>query len=224
MPPAPQAVDRAMPEPRGEPHQSPATKGEPHQSPVTQGDYLLLLPPPPEGDHQLLSPRPPEELKLPPEGQLLPCPATPRAAAPAMPRAAEPAMPGVPEPATRRDGEQWKAWEQQHHQASLPTIAAMDCNYLAADMGMSPQFIVPLGAAMPILAPQAVDRAMPKTKREPHQSPATKGEPHQSPATKGEPHQSPATGGEPHQSPVIQGDYLLLLPPPPEGDHQLLSP
>ncbi|XP_041116594.1 homeobox protein vent1-like [Polyodon spathula] len=53
---------------------------------------------PPEEDHLLRSSPPPQELKLPPEGQLLSCPATPRAAEPAMPRFAETAMPSEAEP------------------------------------------------------------------------------------------------------------------------------
>ncbi|MGH0174849.1 UNVERIFIED_CONTAM: hypothetical protein FKN15_068740 [Acipenser sinensis] len=39
-----------------------------------------------------------------------------------------------------RDGERWKAWEQQHHPASLPDIAAMVLRYLAEDIKSVPPF------------------------------------------------------------------------------------
>ncbi|MGH0124654.1 UNVERIFIED_CONTAM: hypothetical protein FKN15_036727 [Acipenser sinensis] len=44
------------------------------------------------------------------------------------------------------------------------------------------------------------------------------------PEPRGEPHQSPVTEEEPHQSLVIDGDYLLLLPPSLWGDYPLLPP
>ncbi|MGH0141891.1 UNVERIFIED_CONTAM: hypothetical protein FKN15_051274 [Acipenser sinensis] len=47
----------------------------------------------------------------------------------------EEALPAVINLLWARDGERWEAWEQQHHPASLPDIAAMVLNYLAADMG-----------------------------------------------------------------------------------------
>ncbi|MGH0123305.1 UNVERIFIED_CONTAM: hypothetical protein FKN15_056960 [Acipenser sinensis] len=37
-----------------------------------------------------------------------------------------------------RDGEQWEAWEKQHHPELFQDIAAMVLNYLAADMGWVP--------------------------------------------------------------------------------------
>ncbi|MGH0164866.1 UNVERIFIED_CONTAM: hypothetical protein FKN15_050266 [Acipenser sinensis] len=135
------------------------------------------------------------------------------------------------------DGEQWETWEQQHHPASLFDLAAVVINYLAADMGMPPQVRFPSGGATPTPLPQAVGTSTPGsrgelhqspvTEREPHQSPVTEGEPYQSPVTEREPHQSPVTEREPHQSPVTEGephqppeigDYLLLPPPPLEGD------
>ncbi|MGH0165426.1 UNVERIFIED_CONTAM: hypothetical protein FKN15_048611 [Acipenser sinensis] len=46
----------------------------------------------------------------------------------------EEALPAVINLLWARDGERWETWEQQHHPASLPDIAAMVLNYLAADM------------------------------------------------------------------------------------------
>ncbi|MGH0175394.1 UNVERIFIED_CONTAM: hypothetical protein FKN15_069471 [Acipenser sinensis] len=47
----------------------------------------------------------------------------------------EEALPAVINLLWARDGEHWETWEQQYHPASLPDIAAMMLNYLAADMG-----------------------------------------------------------------------------------------
>ncbi|MGH0122166.1 UNVERIFIED_CONTAM: hypothetical protein FKN15_042937 [Acipenser sinensis] len=84
----------------------------------------------------------------------------------------------------------------------------MVLSYLVADMGLSPLPPVSSGGATPTPDPQAVGRSTLRPR----------GESHQSPATEGKPHQFPATEVEQHQSPVIEKDYLLLPPPPPEGD------
>ncbi|MGH0147451.1 UNVERIFIED_CONTAM: hypothetical protein FKN15_069923 [Acipenser sinensis] len=72
-----------------------------------------------------------------------------------------------------RDGEQWEAWEQQHHPASLSDIAAVVINYLAAEMGMPPQVRSPLGGATPTPPSQAVGMSTPGLRGELHQSPVT---------------------------------------------------
>ncbi|RXM96933.1 hypothetical protein EOD39_15057 [Acipenser ruthenus] len=73
-----------------------------------------------------------------------------------------------------RDGEQWEAWEQQHHPASLSDIAAVVINYLAAEIGMPPQVRFPSGGATLTPPPQAVGMSTPGLRGEPHQPPVTR--------------------------------------------------
>ncbi|MGH0164730.1 UNVERIFIED_CONTAM: hypothetical protein FKN15_073009 [Acipenser sinensis] len=79
------------------------------------------------------------------------------------------ALPAVINLLWARDGERWETWEQQHHPASLPDIAAMVLNYLAADMrGVPPSPGKKGEAPLPSLAPEGEEPTLP--------SPATKGE------------------------------------------------
>ncbi|MGH0129071.1 UNVERIFIED_CONTAM: hypothetical protein FKN15_015670 [Acipenser sinensis] len=81
----------------------------------------------------------------------------------------EEALPAVINLLWARDGERWETWEQQHHPASLPDIAAMVLNYLAADMrGVPPSPGKKGEAPLPSLAPEGEEPPLP--------SPATKGE------------------------------------------------
>ncbi|MGH0128887.1 UNVERIFIED_CONTAM: hypothetical protein FKN15_062938 [Acipenser sinensis] len=81
----------------------------------------------------------------------------------------EEALPAVINLLWTRDGERWETWEQQHHPASLPDIAAMVLNYLAADMrGVPPSPGKKGEAPLPSLAPEGEEPPLP--------SPATKGE------------------------------------------------
>ncbi|MGH0122110.1 UNVERIFIED_CONTAM: hypothetical protein FKN15_013029 [Acipenser sinensis] len=81
----------------------------------------------------------------------------------------EEALPAVINLLWARDGERWETWEQQHHPASLPDIAAMVLNYLAADMGGVPPSPGKKGEApLPSPAPEGEESPLP--------SPAPKGE------------------------------------------------
>ncbi|MGH0120589.1 UNVERIFIED_CONTAM: hypothetical protein FKN15_009376 [Acipenser sinensis] len=81
----------------------------------------------------------------------------------------EEALPAVINLLWARDGERWETWEQQHHPASLPDIAAMVLNYLAADMrGVPPSPGKKGEAPLPSLVPEGEEPPLP--------SPATKGE------------------------------------------------
>ncbi|MGH0145908.1 UNVERIFIED_CONTAM: hypothetical protein FKN15_045956 [Acipenser sinensis] len=67
-------------------------------------------------------------------------------------------------------------------------------------------------------------RAKEPERQELHQFPATKEEQHWFPATEGEQHWFPAGEGEPHSSLELEGDDLLLPPPPPWEDYLQLPP
>ncbi|MGH0116806.1 UNVERIFIED_CONTAM: hypothetical protein FKN15_051532 [Acipenser sinensis] len=94
----------------------------------------------------------------------------------------------------------------------------VNCSHLQEEEEKEHQFPARDGESPLSPAREGESHPSPVTKGELHQSPLTEGEPHQSPVTEGEPLQSPVTEGEPHQSPEI-GDYLLLPPPPLEGDY-----
>ncbi|MGH0127663.1 UNVERIFIED_CONTAM: hypothetical protein FKN15_017385 [Acipenser sinensis] len=79
-----------------------------------------------------------------------------------------------------RDGKQWEDWERQHCSVSLPDIAAMVFNYLAADMGIN--LLLP--------PPQAVGTSTPGRREEPHPSQQPK-ESNTSPQRPRESHTSP---------------------------------
>ncbi|MGH0174443.1 UNVERIFIED_CONTAM: hypothetical protein FKN15_068300 [Acipenser sinensis] len=81
------------------------------------------------------------------------------------------ALPAVINLLWARDGECWEAWEQKQHSASLPDIAAMVLNYLAADMGGAPLlFPTPKGEepSLPSPMPEGDEPLLP--------SPAPEGE------------------------------------------------
>ncbi|MGH0127652.1 UNVERIFIED_CONTAM: hypothetical protein FKN15_071807 [Acipenser sinensis] len=72
------------------------------------------------------------------------------------------ALPAVINLLWARDGERWETWEQQHHPASLPDIAAMVLNYLAADMrGVPPSPGKKGEAPLPSLAPEGEEPPRP---------------------------------------------------------------
>ncbi|MGH0114534.1 UNVERIFIED_CONTAM: hypothetical protein FKN15_020445 [Acipenser sinensis] len=121
-------------------------------------EYLLFPPPPAEGECLLVSPLPP-----PSEGKEQELPLhPPRRTGPLSSEGiwdwlAEPereiveALPAGMNLLWARDGESWEAWEQQHHPPSLPDIAAMVLNYLAANMG---------GAPLPCPAPEGEEPSL----------------------------------------------------------------
>ncbi|MGH0136777.1 UNVERIFIED_CONTAM: hypothetical protein FKN15_062065 [Acipenser sinensis] len=110
------------------------------------------------------------------------------------------ALPAVINLLWTRDGERWEALEQKHHPASLPDIAAMVLNYLAAYMG---------GAPLLFPAPEGEEPSLP--------SPVLEGEESSLP--------SPAPEGEEPllPSPAPEGEEPLLPSPAPEGEEPLLS-
>ncbi|MGH0117290.1 UNVERIFIED_CONTAM: hypothetical protein FKN15_013813 [Acipenser sinensis] len=56
-----------------------------------------------------------------------------------------------------QDGEQWEAWERQHHPASLHETTAMVLHYLAQDMAEIPTFQVPEWVELPSCEPEGVE-------------------------------------------------------------------
>ncbi|MGH0148883.1 UNVERIFIED_CONTAM: hypothetical protein FKN15_049130 [Acipenser sinensis] len=116
-----------------------------------------------------------------------------------------------------RDGERWEAWEQQHHPASLPDIAAMVLNYLAADMGET--------LLLPSPAPKGEEPSLP--------SPAPKGEEPSLPSPPAEGEcllvSAPPPEGQEHECPqpkmrTEEEECLLFPSPPAEGEYLLVSP
>ncbi|MGH0132109.1 UNVERIFIED_CONTAM: hypothetical protein FKN15_048748 [Acipenser sinensis] len=94
------------------------------KAPLAGEEYLLVSPSPPSSEEEE------QELPLHPPRQTGPL-------SWGSERDIVEALPAVINLLWARDGERWEAWEQQHHPASLPDIAAMVLNYLAADMGGS---------------------------------------------------------------------------------------
>ncbi|MGH0174928.1 UNVERIFIED_CONTAM: hypothetical protein FKN15_073593 [Acipenser sinensis] len=114
---------------RPQPKRGEAERPQP-KAPLAGEEYLLVSPPPPpsEGKEQELPLHPPRRTgPLSSEG-IWDWLAEPE-------REIVDAFPAVISLLWARDGERWEAWEQKHHPASLPDIAAMVLNYLAADMG-----------------------------------------------------------------------------------------
>ncbi|MGH0155826.1 UNVERIFIED_CONTAM: hypothetical protein FKN15_051890 [Acipenser sinensis] len=74
-----------------------------------------------------------------------------------------------------RDGERWKAWEQQHHPASLPDIAAMVLRYLAEDIKRVPPFPGPQKGEASLQSPvsgwEEPERPMPEWEEHEHPTP-----------------------------------------------------
>ncbi|MGH0116901.1 UNVERIFIED_CONTAM: hypothetical protein FKN15_040890 [Acipenser sinensis] len=76
----------------------------------------------------------------------------------------EEALPAVINLLWAQDGEHWEPWEQQHHPASLPDIAVMVLNYLAADMrGVPPSPGKKGEAPLPSLVPEGEEPPLPST-------------------------------------------------------------
>ncbi|MGH0123739.1 UNVERIFIED_CONTAM: hypothetical protein FKN15_005188 [Acipenser sinensis] len=75
-----------------------------------------------------------------------------------------------------RDGERWKAWEQHHHPASLPDIAAMVLRYLAEDIKRVPPFSGPQKgeASLPSPVPEWEEPERPQPKQEEPERPQPK--------------------------------------------------
>ncbi|MGH0149044.1 UNVERIFIED_CONTAM: hypothetical protein FKN15_017445 [Acipenser sinensis] len=137
------------------------------------------------------------------------------------------ALPAVINLLWARDGERWETWEQQHHPASLPDIAAMVLNYLAADMrGVPPSPGKKGEAPLPSLAPEGEEPPLP--------SPATKGEEPERPTPEWEEPERPTPEWEEPERPTpeweeperptppAEGEYLLV-PHPPSWEGLLLS-
>ncbi|MGH0130624.1 UNVERIFIED_CONTAM: hypothetical protein FKN15_055282 [Acipenser sinensis] len=129
----------------------------------------------------------------------------------------EDALPAVINLLWARDGERWEAWEQQHHPASLPDIAAMVLNYLAADMGET--------LLLPSPAPKGEEPSLP--------SPAPKGEEPSLPSPPAEGEcllvSAPPPEGQEHECPqpkmrTEEEECLLFPSPPAEGEYLLVSP
>ncbi|MGH0138565.1 UNVERIFIED_CONTAM: hypothetical protein FKN15_011743 [Acipenser sinensis] len=165
-------------------------------------EYLLVSPPPPpsKGKEQELPLHPPRRTgPLSSEG-IWDWLAEPE-------RDIVEALPAVINLLWARDGERWEAWEQQHHPAFLPDIAAMVLNYLAVDMR---------GAPLPSPAPEGEEPLLP--------SPAPEGEEQllPSPAQEGEEPSLPSPtpeGEEPSPLfPAPEGEVPSLPSPTPEGE------
>ncbi|MGH0155805.1 UNVERIFIED_CONTAM: hypothetical protein FKN15_065106 [Acipenser sinensis] len=185
------------------------------KAPLAGEEYLLVSPPPPQSEGKE------QELPLHP----------PRLTGPLSSEGiwdwlAEPeryimdALPAVINLLWARDGERWEAWEQKPHQASLPDIAAMMLNYLAADMGGAPLlFPAPEGeeSSLPSPAPEGEEPLLP--------SPALGAEQQELPLS------PPPPGAEQQELPLspppgAEQQELPLSPPPPGAEQQelLLSP
>ncbi|MGH0150371.1 UNVERIFIED_CONTAM: hypothetical protein FKN15_020493 [Acipenser sinensis] len=92
-----------------------------------------------------------------------------------------------------RDGEQWEAWERQHHPASLHETTAMVLRYLAQDMAEIPAFQVP--EWVPSCEPEGVE--LPSTEPE-GEEPMLR---------------SPEREEEELPSPELEGEELQAQPP-----------
>ncbi|MGH0123813.1 UNVERIFIED_CONTAM: hypothetical protein FKN15_029935 [Acipenser sinensis] len=126
-----------------------------------------------------------------------------------------------------RDGEQWDAWEQQHHPESLLDITAMVLDYLAANMGGAPTSPVPFGGATPTPAPQAVGKSYARAQRRAAPVASDRGRDAPVSSVRGRLPTAPtlsARGRLPAAPVSTTRGNLLLPPPPPEGDHLLLQP
>ncbi|MGH0118538.1 UNVERIFIED_CONTAM: hypothetical protein FKN15_015216 [Acipenser sinensis] len=190
---------------RPQPKRGEAERPQP-KAPLAGEEYLLVSPTPPPSDGKE------QELPLHP----------PRRTGPLSSEGiwdwlAEPerdivdALPAVINLLWARDGQRWEAWEQKHHPASLPDIAAMVLNYLAADMGGAPLLCsTPEGEEPSPLFP------MPEGEEPLLPSPTPEGEEPLLP--------SPTPEGEEPllPSPTPEGEEPLLPSPMPEGEEPLL--
>ncbi|MGH0126204.1 UNVERIFIED_CONTAM: hypothetical protein FKN15_026678 [Acipenser sinensis] len=152
--PAPRRGEHERPAPRRGEHERPAPRRGEHERPAPRrGEHER--PAPRRGEHERPAPRRGEHERPAPERLLSPPPwedmHPPRRTTflssegiwdwlEESERDFEEAFPMVINLLRARDGERWKAWEQQHHPASLPDIAAMVLRYLAEDINRVPPF------------------------------------------------------------------------------------